>query len=330
MLCTLCTKWGTPAFAPQQQPMLVMLAEKHTRNACLLYDPSDHVARGVPAQDAFARAPLWSMMMKALPSGNGHWDPKQADRNSSGQLALSPQVSIFPPPLLGHHRMFTSLLDRSKVIIQPMKDGDGKRTFKLGPTVTMSCHPWDSNSKNKTHQIPCNKTLLFLVYLASKLCGTQWLEDLFRKPSQHNEPPIPGLSQCSKPQVPSNEDALSHEPEPEEATMQSTQEPFACPITPPSIIIIDDMPVEYPPPLPPSTPTAVPSLEIPPIATKNPTSSSPPMPSSPQSHDEAWQEFTNLHPTLMIPQAIVHESINRILLEQCGFLHMIPFVDETH
>ncbi|MBW0519274.1 hypothetical protein O181_058989 [Austropuccinia psidii MF-1] len=58
------------------------------------------------------------------------------------------------------------------------------------------------------------------------LSGTQWLEDLFCEPSQHNEPPIPVPSQCSKPQVPSHEDALSCEPEPEEAPMQSMEEPF--------------------------------------------------------------------------------------------------------
>ncbi|MBW0505096.1 hypothetical protein O181_044811 [Austropuccinia psidii MF-1] len=51
---------------------------------------------------------------------------------------------------------------------------------------------------------------------------------------------------------------------------------------------------------------------------------------SPHSHDEACQEFTDLKLPLMIPQAIFHESINRILLEHRQFLHMIPFVDATH
>ncbi|MBW0539372.1 hypothetical protein O181_079087 [Austropuccinia psidii MF-1] len=125
--------------------MLVMLADKHTRNACLLSDPSDHVARGVYNQDALVRTPLWSTMIKAFPSRNGHQDPKQGDGNDSGQLAQSPQVSICPP-LLGHYPMVSSLLDQSKVIIWLMKDDDGKRTFKLGPIVTMSCHPWDSSA----------------------------------------------------------------------------------------------------------------------------------------------------------------------------------------
>ncbi|MBW0510369.1 hypothetical protein O181_050084 [Austropuccinia psidii MF-1] len=124
-----------------------MLADKHTRNACSLSNPSDHGARGVPNHDAIVRTPGWLTMMKAFLSGNGHQDPKQADRNDSAQLALSPQVLICPSPLLGHHPMVTSLSDRRKVIIRPMKDGDGKRTFKLFPIVTMSCHPWDSNAK---------------------------------------------------------------------------------------------------------------------------------------------------------------------------------------
>ncbi|MBW0539531.1 hypothetical protein O181_079246, partial [Austropuccinia psidii MF-1] len=138
--------------------MLVMLANKHTRNFRLLSAPSNHTARGVLAQDALTRTPLWSMMMKPYPSANGHGDPKQADGNDSGQLALSPQVLICPPPLLGHHPMVTSLLDLSEVIIQPMKNGNGERTFNLGPIVTMSCHQWESNAR----------TLPFLVCLGSK------------------------------------------------------------------------------------------------------------------------------------------------------------------
>ncbi|MBW0493801.1 hypothetical protein O181_033516 [Austropuccinia psidii MF-1] len=75
-----------------------MLANKHTINACLLSNPSNHVARGVPDQDTLMRTPLWSMIMKAFPTKNGLWDPKQEDRNNFRQLALSPQVSICPPP----------------------------------------------------------------------------------------------------------------------------------------------------------------------------------------------------------------------------------------
>ncbi|MBW0514946.1 hypothetical protein O181_054661 [Austropuccinia psidii MF-1] len=78
--------------------MLVMLADKHTRNVCLLSDPSNHVPRGVPNQDPLARTPLWPTMMKPFPSGNGHPDPKKANVNDSRQSALSPPVSICPPP----------------------------------------------------------------------------------------------------------------------------------------------------------------------------------------------------------------------------------------
>ncbi|MBW0531895.1 hypothetical protein O181_071610 [Austropuccinia psidii MF-1] len=75
-----------------------MLADKHTRNARLLSDPSDHATRGFSTQDTLARTPLWSTMMKEFPSGNGLRDPKQADGNDSRQSAQSPQVLTFPPP----------------------------------------------------------------------------------------------------------------------------------------------------------------------------------------------------------------------------------------
>ncbi|MBW0484277.1 hypothetical protein O181_023992 [Austropuccinia psidii MF-1] len=94
--------------------------------------------------------------------------------------------------------------------------------------------------------------------------GTQWSEYLFRKPSQTDEPPIPGLSPSSKP----HEDVRTCEPEPEVAPTQSMEEPFACPTPPHSIIIINDMPAGS---------------------------------SSPHSHYEACQEFTYLRPALMIP-----------------------------
>ncbi|MBW0483333.1 hypothetical protein O181_023048 [Austropuccinia psidii MF-1] len=78
--------------------MLVMLSNKHTRNSCLLSDPSEHAARGVPDQDTLGKTPLWSVMMKEFPSRNGRQDPKVEDRNDSGKLVQSPQVLICPPP----------------------------------------------------------------------------------------------------------------------------------------------------------------------------------------------------------------------------------------
>ncbi|MBW0518941.1 hypothetical protein O181_058656 [Austropuccinia psidii MF-1] len=211
--------------------MLAMLANKHTRNVCLLSAPSDHMARGVPAQDALARTPLWLTMMKPYPSAKGHQDPKQADGNDSGQLALSPQVSICPPPLLGHHPMVTSLLDRTEVIIWPIKDGNGKRTFKLGPIVTNGIQtpktkPTESPQKESPapslphEQTPRQPT--------PGRRGTQWLEELFCESSQTKEPPIPGPSPSSQPP----EEVPTREPEPEVAPRQSTEEPFAFPATP--------------------------------------------------------------------------------------------------
>ncbi|MBW0500813.1 hypothetical protein O181_040528 [Austropuccinia psidii MF-1] len=102
MSCTLCTKRGIPCIGSSTMTNACdafRQANKQTRTACLLCNPSDHTARGVPAQEALARIPLWSMMMKAFLSRNGCWDLKQADRNYSGQLALSPQVSISPPTI---------------------------------------------------------------------------------------------------------------------------------------------------------------------------------------------------------------------------------------
>ncbi|MBW0473492.1 hypothetical protein O181_013207 [Austropuccinia psidii MF-1] len=146
----------------------------------------------------------------------------------------------------------------------------------------------------------------------------------FVEPSQTNEPPIPGPSTSSEP----HEDILTNEPEPEVALTQSMEEPFRKSkinffysyqllLTFPSTISSSSHSTplfhhhrryahRIPPPLSPS-------LHVP-----------------PHSHDEACQEFTNLQLTLMIPQAIIHKSINQILLKHCQLLHMIPFVDVTH
>ncbi|MBW0483685.1 hypothetical protein O181_023400 [Austropuccinia psidii MF-1] len=119
------------------------------------------------------------------------------------------------------------------------------------------------------------------------------------RPSQHDEPPISGPSKPSEP----HEDALTFEPEPEVALMKSTEEPFACPATPASINIINNMPIGSPllSPSPFIPPPSTPSPEIPPIASKIPTASSCPAPSSPNYHNEAQQEFMYLQLTPMIP-----------------------------
>ncbi|MBW0590810.1 hypothetical protein O181_130525, partial [Austropuccinia psidii MF-1] len=111
--------------------------------------------------------------------------------------------------------MVTSLLDLSKVIIRPMKDGNGKRTFKLGLIVTMSCNQWDSNAKNQSP--PTRRSRSYFTFELSEVTLTPFLE-----PSQTKEPPIPGPSPSSQPP----EDNTAHEPEPEVAPMQSTEEPF--------------------------------------------------------------------------------------------------------
>ncbi|MBW0545674.1 hypothetical protein O181_085389, partial [Austropuccinia psidii MF-1] len=147
MLCTLGTKRGIPCICSLTTTKTCDACQQAHKKCSFVVRPSNHEARGVLAQDALARTPLWLTMMKQHPSANGHRDLKQADGNNSGRLALSPQPSICPPPLLRQHPMVTSLLDLSKVIMQPMKDGNGKRTFELGLIVIMSCHRWDSNAK---------------------------------------------------------------------------------------------------------------------------------------------------------------------------------------
>ncbi|MBW0480947.1 hypothetical protein O181_020662 [Austropuccinia psidii MF-1] len=203
-----------------------MLADKHTRNANSLSNPSNYAARGFPHQDALARTPLWLMMMKAFPSGNGCQDPKQADGNNSRQLAQSLQKSDDP--------------------------ADEGWLWQEVIQVWADRHPCDLNAKSPRQPNPFPS-------------GTQWLEDLFCakqpefhlistfgsseltvppsvEPSQTDEPPIPGPSPSSKP----HEDILTHEPEPEVAPTQSMEEPFAHPTPPHSVITIDDMPVGSP------------------------------------------------------------------------------------
>ncbi|MBW0495460.1 hypothetical protein O181_035175 [Austropuccinia psidii MF-1] len=162
--------------------------------------------------------------------------------------------------------MVTSLLDRSKVIIHLKKHGNGKRPFKLGLIVT---HGIQTPKTKPTKSPPTRLTRSTYASHGNPL-QAQVAPD---KPSQPHEPPIPGMNPSSEPP----EDVPTCEPEPEGAPMQSTEEPFACPATPRSVIIIDDMPVGFLPP---------------------PRTS---VPSSPHFHDNTRQEFTNLQLTLMVP-----------------------------
>ncbi|MBW0533288.1 hypothetical protein O181_073003 [Austropuccinia psidii MF-1] len=267
--------------------MLVMLADKQTRNAHSLSNPSDHVARGVPAQDALARTPLCPV-------------PSNIDLPT-------------PPP------MVTSLLDRSKVIIRPMKDGDGKRTFELGPIVTIIKPTESPQQDSPVQRIPCKQTPrqptpgprtysanppntmshLFLaqVHHLNHLRTLQLMSQSQRW-LQHS----PWRKHLLVPLLPAQSSSLTIHP-----------------LDPPLPLLLSPTP-------PPSTPVPSPSTPTPDL----PTAFSPLVPSSSHSYDDAHQEFTNLRPTPMIPQPIVHKTINRILLGHHRLLHMIPFMDATH
>ncbi|MBW0530815.1 hypothetical protein O181_070530 [Austropuccinia psidii MF-1] len=139
-------------------------------------------------------------------------------------------------PHLGHYSIVTSLIDQIRVIIWAMKDGDGKRTFELWMMVTMSCHPWDSSTKSKTHLIPLEKTLPFPVCLASKLrcnplqaqVGPNSRRTYSASPPNTMSCPLvpPALSEVPASHVPLTENDSTHEPEPDVSRVQSTEDPL--------------------------------------------------------------------------------------------------------
>ncbi|MBW0578614.1 hypothetical protein O181_118329 [Austropuccinia psidii MF-1] len=205
--------------------------------------------------------------------------------------------------------MVTSLLNWREVIIRRMQDGNGKRTLEPGPISpflvtngiqTLKTKPTKSPQKDShIPHMPCKQTLR---QPTPGLSGTKWSEDLFCDPSQNNEPPIPGPSLSSKPP----EDVPTHEPEPEVALTQSTEEPFGkfqihffnsskfaltLSQSSPSIFVIDNTPIGSPTP-PPSPCVPPPSLQVPPGT---------PVQSSSHSHNKACQEFSNLQSTFIIP-----------------------------
>ncbi|MBW0461084.1 hypothetical protein O181_000799 [Austropuccinia psidii MF-1] len=254
MSCTLCTKQGIPCIHSSPTTNACHALRQAHKKCLFVVKPFGPCRQRIsrprcPCEDSFV-----VNNDESLPKRECFW-------------IMSPvpsSINFSTPPLLGHHPMVTSHFDQSKVIIQPMKDGNGIEQNPLNPPQQDSPVPCMPHKQTPGPS------------------GTQWLEDLFCEPLQHHEPPIPGLSQSSE----SHEDTSTYEPEPEVAMMQSTKDPFACPTTPCSIIIIDDMHIGS------LTPTS-----SPPIAPKNPTAS------LPQSHDEAWQEFTNLQLTVMIAQS---------------------------
>ncbi|MBW0572627.1 hypothetical protein O181_112342 [Austropuccinia psidii MF-1] len=195
-----------------------MLANKHTRNVHLLCAPSDHAAGGVlaqrrPCEDSF-------VVNNDETISEREWTPgPQAGRQEQFRtISPVPSRINLSTPLLGQHPMVTSLLDLSEVIIRLMKDGNGERTFELGPILTMSCHRWDSNAKNKTPNPP-RKDSPVPSFPQKKIPGQPTPGP---KPSQTKEPPIPGPSLSSQPP----EDDTTRQPEPEVAPTQSIEEPF--------------------------------------------------------------------------------------------------------
>ncbi|MBW0571383.1 hypothetical protein O181_111098, partial [Austropuccinia psidii MF-1] len=197
--------------------MLVMLANKHTGNVRLLTAPSDNEARGVLAQDALTRTPLWSTMMKQYPSVNGHRNLKQADGNDSGRLALST-----PPPRPPSDGQFTPQPEQSDY---PADEGwqwqEDIRTWAYCHHV-LSPMGFKCQKQNPLNPPQQDSPILSLPHKQTPRqptpgpSGTQWSEELFR------EPPIPGPSPSSQPP----EDDTTREPEPEVAPTQSTEEPF--------------------------------------------------------------------------------------------------------
>ncbi|MBW0508873.1 hypothetical protein O181_048588 [Austropuccinia psidii MF-1] len=270
----------------------------HTRHASSLSNPSNHAARGVPAQDSLARTPLWLTMMKVFPSGNGHRDPKQADGNDSGQLALD-----YPVNEGWRWQEDIQAWDDCHHVFSPM----GFKCQKKNP-------PNPPQQDSPISRMPCEQTP---PQPTPGLSGTHCSKDVSTKPSQHNEPPIPGLSPSSKPP----EDVLTHEPEPEVAPTQSMEDPFAKSpllflysyqlfLTPPLIISslsryspLRNHHQQYA--------CRIPLWVTPPLPV--PLRTPPPPPPRCQAPLIPTMTLARNLPTLMIPQAIIHESINRIL-----------------
>ncbi|MBW0528730.1 hypothetical protein O181_068445 [Austropuccinia psidii MF-1] len=151
------------------------------------------------------------------------WTPGHQTGRLKRFQTISPVPSsiYLSTPLRGHHPMVTLLLDWSEVIIQPMKDGNGRRTFELGPIVTHGIQtPKTKHTKSPMTRLTCS------LYASQANAAATHSSELtlppFVEPSQHHERPISGPSQPSEP----HEDALTHEPEPEVAPTQSMEKPF--------------------------------------------------------------------------------------------------------
>ncbi|MBW0556785.1 hypothetical protein O181_096500, partial [Austropuccinia psidii MF-1] len=145
MSCTLCTKWGIPC--------LCSLTTTDTCDACrqahkkCLFFVSPFPPRG--QRSSCPRCPCEDSSVvnddKTISERKWTPGPQAGRRERFRTISPVPQSINLSTPLLGHHPMVTSLLDRNKVIIWPMKDGN------------------EQNPPN-----PPDKTLPFLVCLAGK------------------------------------------------------------------------------------------------------------------------------------------------------------------
>ncbi|MBW0486472.1 hypothetical protein O181_026187 [Austropuccinia psidii MF-1] len=92
----------SPACTPPQLLTLVMLAKKHTRNACLLCNPSNHAARGAAAQDSFVVDNDESIPKRELIWGpqTGRQEPFRIIRPVSSSINWS--IPLPRPPSNGH------------------------------------------------------------------------------------------------------------------------------------------------------------------------------------------------------------------------------------
>ncbi|MBW0553677.1 hypothetical protein O181_093392 [Austropuccinia psidii MF-1] len=293
-----CTKWGIPCILSSTTTNACDACQQVHKKCSFVVQPFQPHSQWSscprhPCKDSFVVS-----NDESIPKQEWTLGPQTGQHKQFRMISPVPSsIDLSTPP-----PMVTSLLNWSKVTIRPMKDGDGNHT-DFFPLHIEQIPPNPPQQDSPIQCLPCKQTPRQPTPGPS---GTQWLEDLSHEPSQHDEPPIPGPSPSSEPP----ENVATCEPEPEVAPTQSMEEPFDPPPISPALTP------------PPSTPTPVPSLDLPCIAAKNPTASSLVVPSSSHSYNDACQEFTDLRPTLMIPQAI-----NQILLEHCRLPHTIPFVD---
>ncbi|MBW0551426.1 hypothetical protein O181_091141 [Austropuccinia psidii MF-1] len=85
MSCTLCTKQGIPCIRSSTTNNACDACRQAHKKCLFIVRPFRPQARGVPAQDALARTPLWSTMMKPFLSVNGRRGPEQANGIDCGQ-----------------------------------------------------------------------------------------------------------------------------------------------------------------------------------------------------------------------------------------------------